>query len=63
MAILIAGVITAAAALNRDRLLGQLIEAASVDALTGCLSRRAFQERLDQEALWARRYGSTFSLL
>jgi diguanylate cyclase (GGDEF)-like protein len=63
MAILIAGVITAAAALNRDRLLAELIEAASVDALTGCLSRRAFQARLDQEALWARRYGSTFSLL
>ncbi len=63
MAILIAGVITAAAALNRDRLMGQLIEAASVDALTGCLSRRAFQARLEQEAMWARRYGSTFSVI
>jgi diguanylate cyclase (GGDEF)-like protein len=63
MAILIAGLITAAAARNRDRLMGQLIEAASVDALTGSLSRRAFYERLDQEAVWAWRYGTTFSLI
>ncbi len=63
MAILIAGVITAAAALNRDRLMSQLLEAASIDALTGCLSRRAFQERLEHEAMWARRHGSTFSLV
>ncbi len=63
VAILIAGIITAAAAFNRDKLMGQLIEAASVDELTGCLSRRAFQERLEQEAMWARRYGSTFSLI
>jgi diguanylate cyclase (GGDEF)-like protein len=63
MAIVIAGVITAAAALTRERLVRQLVEAASVDALTGCLSRRAFQERLEQEALWARRHGSTFSVI
>ncbi len=61
--ILIAGLITAAAALNRDRLMSQLIEAASEDALTGCLSRRAFQERLEHESLWASRHGSTFSLI
>ncbi len=63
MAIVIAGIITAAAALNRDRLMGRLIEAASVDALTGCLSRRAFHARLEQEAMLASRYGSTFSLI
>jgi diguanylate cyclase (GGDEF)-like protein len=63
MAMVIAGIITAAAALTRDRLLAQLIEAASVDALTGCLSRRAFQERLEQEVQWARRHGSTFSVI
>ena len=63
MAILIAGVITATAALNRDHLMNQLLEAASTDALTGCLSRRAFQERLEHEAIWARRHGSTFSLV
>ena len=63
MSIVIAGVITAAAALNRDRLMGQLLEAASIDALTGCLSRRAFQERLEDEATWARRHGSTFSVI
>lgn len=63
MAILIAGVLTAAAALNRDRLMAQLLEAASIDALTGCLSRRAFHERLEHEAMWARRHGSTFSLI
>jgi diguanylate cyclase (GGDEF)-like protein len=63
MATVIAGVITAAAALNRDRLLSQLLEAASIDALTGCLRRSAFQERLEHEAMWARRHGSAFSLI
>lgn len=63
VAVLIAGVITAAAALNRDRLMNQLLQAASVDALTGCLSRGAFQERLDTESKLARRDASTFSLI
>ena len=63
LAILIAGVITAAAALNRDRLMGQLMDAANHDALTGCLSRGAFQDRLDHEASLARRHGTTFSLI
>lgn len=63
VSVLIAGVITAAAALNRDRLMNQLLEAASVDALTGCLSRRAFQERLDNESRLARRDGTVFSLV
>jgi diguanylate cyclase (GGDEF)-like protein len=63
LAMIIAGVITAAAAINRDRLMGQLMEAANVDALTGCLSRGAFEERLEHEAKRARRQHSTFSLV
>ncbi len=63
VSIVIAGLITAAAALNRDRLLRQLMDAASLDALTGCLSRGAFQERLDHESMRARRHDSTFSLI
>jgi diguanylate cyclase (GGDEF)-like protein len=59
----IAGVITAAAAANRDRLMRQLMAAASLDALTGCLSRGAFQERLEHESLLAERHYATFSLL
>ena len=61
--IVIAGVITAAAAANRDRLMRQLMDAASLDALTGCLSRGAFQERLEQESMLARRHGSAFSII
>ncbi len=61
--VVIAGVITAAAAINRDRLMGQLMEAASVDSLTGCLSRGAFQERLEHEAKRSRRHHSSFSLI
>ncbi len=61
--IVIAGVITAAAAANRDRLMRQLMAAASLDALTGCLSRGAFQERLVQESMLARRHDTTFSLI
>ena len=63
LAVVIAGVITAAAALYRDRLMGQLMDAATLDALTGCLSRGAFQERLGHEAALARRHHATFSLL
>ncbi len=63
VAMVIAGVITAAAALTRDRLMGQLMDAASKDALTGCLSRGAFQELLEHEAKRARRHHSSFSLV
>jgi diguanylate cyclase (GGDEF)-like protein len=61
--IVIAGVITAAAAAQRDRLMRQLMAAASLDALTGCLSRGAFQERLDHESLLAERHYATFSII
>ena len=61
--IVIAGVITAAAAANRDRLMRQLMAAASLDALTGCLSRGAFQERLVHESLLAERHYATFSVI
>jgi diguanylate cyclase (GGDEF)-like protein len=61
--IVIAGVITAAAAANRDRLMRQLMAAASLDTLTGCLNRGAFEERLVHESVLARRHDSTFSLI
>jgi diguanylate cyclase (GGDEF)-like protein len=61
--IVIAGVITAAAAAQRDRLMHQLMAAANLDALTGCLSRGAFQERLDHESLLAERHYATFSVI
>ena len=61
--IVIAGVITAVAAANRDRLMRQLMAAASIDALTGCLSRGAFQERLVHESMLAQRHDATFSLI
>ena len=63
LTMVIAGVITAAASLFRQRLMGQLMDAATHDALTGCLSRGAFQERLDHEARLARRHHATFSLI
>ena len=43
--------------------MGQLMDAASKDALTGCLSRGAFQELLEHEAKRARRHHSSFSLV
>ena len=61
--IVIAGVITAAAAAQRDRLMRQLMAAASLDALTGCLARGAFQERLDHQSLLAERHYATFSVI
>ncbi len=63
VSVVIAGVLTAAAAHNRDRLMLQLIAAASIDALTGCLSRGTFQDSLEQEAKRVRRHGGTFSLI
>ena len=63
VAIVIAGVITAAAAAQRDRLMRQLMVAASVDALTGCLTRGAFQERLVHESMLAQRHGGIFSVV
>ena len=63
LAIVIAGVITAAAALNRDRLMGRLMDAATLDSLTGCLSRGAFEERLEHESQLALRRRTTFSLI
>jgi len=63
LSMVIAGVITAAAALFRDRLMDQLMDAATYDALTGCLSRGAFHERLDHESRLARRHHTAFSLI
>jgi diguanylate cyclase (GGDEF)-like protein len=61
--IMIAGVITVAAAAQRDRLMRQLMAAASHDVLTGCLNRGGFQERLVHESMLAQRHGGTFSLV
>ena len=63
LAMLIAGVITACAASNRERMTRQLLDAATLDALTGCLSRGAFSERLAHEAKRARRYRAPFSVI
>ena len=63
LGIVIAGVITVAAAAQRDRLMRQLMAAASLDALTGCLNRGAFQERLVHESMLAERHYATFSLI
>ena len=61
--IVIAGVITVAAAAQRERLMRQLMAAASVDTLTGCLNRGAFQERLVHASMLAQRHGGIFSLV
>ena len=61
--IVIAGLITAAAAAQRDRLMRHLVAAASLDALTGCFSRGAFEVRLDHESLRAERHYATFSVI
>jgi diguanylate cyclase (GGDEF)-like protein len=41
----------------------QLMDAASIDALTGCLSRGAFEDHLAHEAKRSGRHGGTFSLI
>jgi len=48
---------------NADDQLGGLSEQAMRDSLTGLLNRRAFQERLNEEADRTRRYGDPFSLV
>ena len=63
VSMVIAGLITAAAARDRDRLMSHLMDAASLDALTGCLSRGAFQERLDHESRLATRHPAPFSVI
>ena len=63
LAMLIAGVITACAAYNRERMTRQLLDAATIDALTGCLSRGAFSDRLVHEAKRARRHRTRFSVI
>ena len=60
--LLIAGVLTAAFARSRGRLTDALVEGATHDGLTGCLTRRAFYDRLDHEIARSRRYGKPFSV-
>ena len=59
----IAGLLTTAVARNRTLLNARLIESATHDDLTGCLTRRAFHDRIDAEARRAGRYGGTFSVI
>jgi len=59
----IAGLLTGSAALYRNRLTTQLVAAATHDDLTGCMTRRAFCERLEEEARRTRRYGGAFSVV
>ncbi|HZU79664.1 MAG TPA: GGDEF domain-containing protein, partial [Acidimicrobiales bacterium] len=62
-AMAVAGVLTSAMARSRARLTGALVEAANHDSLTGCMTRRAFYERLHHEARRAQRYGTPFTLV
>jgi len=68
---IIGGVILAlAASMNRTRLqlrdqelTEKLAELATIDSLTGCLNRRAFSDRLNEEIERACRYGQPFALV
>jgi diguanylate cyclase (GGDEF)-like protein len=59
----VAGLLTGAVARNRARLTGALVEAATHDGLTHCMTRRAFYDRLEHELARSRRYGKPFSVL
>lgn len=59
----IAGGLTIGGATNRSKLHGQLLQLATIDSLTSCLSRSAFQRRLLEEVARARRYGRSFALV
>jgi diguanylate cyclase (GGDEF)-like protein len=63
MEMVIAGLLTGAAAIYRSRLTAQLVATANHDHLTGCLTRRAFHDRLDHEDSRTRRYGGRFSVI
>lgn len=60
---LIAGLLTGSMARNRARLTGALVDAATHDGLTMCLTRRAFYDRLQHEVDRCRRYGKAFSVV
>jgi diguanylate cyclase (GGDEF)-like protein len=59
----IAGALTIGGASNRSKLHGQLLQLATIDSLTSCLSRSAFQRRLLEEVERARRYDRSFALV
>ena len=62
-AMLIGGLLTTAVARNRDRMTAAIVETANHDGLTGCLTRRAFYDRLQHEVSRARRYGTGFAVV
>ncbi len=59
----VAGMLAGASATKRDELIAKLVEAADHDGLTGCLTRRAFSERLGAEIARAERYGKACSVV
>lgn len=61
--LLVAGLLVAHLRRSRNRLLGELAERARVDALTGALNRRSFEERATIELARALREGTPVSLL
>ena len=62
-AMLIGGLLTSAVARNRARMTAAIVETAVHDGLTGCLTRRAFYDRLQHEVSRAQRYGTTFAVV
>ena len=62
-AMLIGGLLTTAVARTRDRMTAAIVETANHDGLTGCLTRRAFYDRLQHEVSRARRYGTGFAVV
>ena len=62
-AMLIGGLLTTTVARTRDHMTAAIVEAANHDGLTGCLTRRAFYDRLRHEAARARRYDTGFAVV
>lgn len=62
-AMVVAGILATSMARNRNRLTTALVDAATHDGLTRCLTRRAFYERLHHEAARSQRYGRRFGVI
>ncbi|HUY23060.1 MAG TPA: GGDEF domain-containing protein [Acidimicrobiales bacterium] len=62
-AMVIVGALSLSGSVNRRNLYQQLRQLADHDGLTGCLTHRAFQQRLAEEVERAKRYGRSLSLV